>query len=258
MCLGVYTAKINLFNEIMSGASNDGNCGSGGLVPSYARPSVASRLPDFSNAAAEAIRAAFVPNSFTTIGSLGKVMDAEAPGAAAPSFRAGGHSATHCGTFSDFVYASSPYDLVDEQKAALRRQHEDQMRHIAAGRDDGADAGAADHQPFFAGYSAFKTKAEAWGLEYLSDPYDLKDEHAKQERWLAESQALGKAFLPPGVQKALDKPTRAMLGDAMTALFRTISQDWPEAQPTVLSTAEDLVVVYFLLSRIKSAHGVLT
>jgi hypothetical protein len=219
--------------------SEDGAPSHASTVPSYARPNVTSRLPEFSNQNNEAIRAAFQPNNFRSIQGLNThAMDNGA-------FRSGASGAT---AFSEFAYVSSPYDLGDEAKVLDRHDHEDRMRHI------GGD------QPFFAGYNAVKLPHEQIDgeFEYAADPYSGAQEARTRERWLSESRQLSKPFLPAGVQKALSRPSRAMLGDAMTALHRTISEDWPEAQPTVLSTAEDLIVVYFVLERIKNPAGVNT
>ena len=207
-------------------------------VPSYAKPSVTARLPSYSNQQAEAIRAAFVPNSFVTIGSLGRNID----GTELPGFKAGHASRT---TFSDFVYTCSPYELTEQANSLSREEHEEKLNQIGKG------------QPFFAGYNNYKAKYETFQVEYMSEPYDLRAEHERQARWIAESKAIAGPFLPPGVEKSLEKPTRALLGDIMTALFRTIAEDWPEAQPTVLSTAEDLITIYFLAERVKSPQGLL-
>jgi hypothetical protein len=207
-------------------------------VPSYAQPNLASRLPDYTNQTQEAIRAAFQPNNFRTIQSLhGHDVD-NGP------FRVGKTGAT---TFSDFTYVSSPYDLGEEARVRERLEHEDRARHV------GGD------QPFFAGYSCTKAKHEMdFDFEYMVDPYDEAENAQRADRIDSESKRVARPFLPAGVQKALAKPTRAMLGDAMSALYRTISDDWSEAPPTVLSTAEDLIVVYFSLEKVKNDAGVLT
>lgn len=205
-------------------------------VPSYARPNVASMLPEYTNHTAESIRAAFVPNSFTSLASL-----RDGPNDLAP-FRVGATNAT----FGDFVYECSPYDLSDEDQAKQRRDHEAKIHAIAG------------PQPFFAGYSTWKAKFEEAVPEYLSEPYDGEREEARQRKFLDDAKHLSKPFVPPGVEKALQRPTRTLLGDAMTALYRIIAEDWPEAQPTILSTAEDLIVVYFLVERLKNTSGVLT
>jgi hypothetical protein len=216
----------------------------GGDAPSYARPSIASRLPDYSNNSQEAIRAAFQPNNFRTIQSLHAYDPVAAASNDATAFKVGKTGAT---TFSDFAYVSSPYDLGDETKIRERLAHEDRIRAIGG------------EQPFFAGYNCSKLKHEMdIDFEYIVDPYDEAEKARHEDRLNSESRRIAKPFMPSGVQKALDRPTRAMLGDAMSALYRTISEDWAEAPPTVLSTAEDLIVVYFSLEKVKSDVGVLT
>lgn len=214
-------------------------------VPRYARPNIASRLPDYTNAITESVRAAFMPNNYKTISSLQNV---QAPGlnGADPvhPFKVGYPGKA---TFSDFAYTCSPYDLTEERRVVERREHEAQIASIAG------------DQPFFAGYNAFRMKHELDGtaFEYVSEPYESPIEARMREKWLEDSQRNPRPFLPPGGAKALAKPTRAMLGDAMTALYHNVSEDWKEAQPTVISTAEDLIVVYFQAERVKSDAGVL-
>lgn len=209
-------------------------------TPGYARPSVSSRLPDYANKQAEVIRAAFVPGSYTSISSIqGGTLSNGEP---AP-FRAGGAAG---GTFSEFAYMCSPSDLTDEERTRLRRAHEEKQRLIAGS------------QPFFAGYSVEKQKYEDTVYEYIPDPYDAKNEKDRQLKFLGESKALSRPFIPPGRDKALEKPTRVLLGDVMTALHNNLQADWPDAEPTVLSTAEDLIVVYFSTERARNAQGILT
>eukprot|EP00672_Neobodo_designis_P019968 CAMPEP_0174828308 /NCGR_PEP_ID=MMETSP1114-20130205/1251_1 /TAXON_ID=312471 /ORGANISM="Neobodo designis, Strain CCAP 1951/1" /LENGTH=295 /DNA_ID=CAMNT_0016062021 /DNA_START=34 /DNA_END=917 /DNA_ORIENTATION=- len=207
-------------------------------VPSYARANVAALLPDYANNEQEAIRAAFQPNNYRSLKSLGHHDIDNGP------FKVG---KTGAGTFSDFAYVPSPYDLGDESKIRERLEHEERMRTI------GGD------QPFFAGYNASRLRHELdTGFEYMVDPYDEAEKAAHEARVDSESKRVARPFVPSGATKALARPTRAMLGDAMTGLYRTISEDWPEAPPTVLSTAEDLVVLYFSLDKLKSDVGVTT
>lgn len=217
---------------------SDAGSGSALNGPRYTQANIAARLPDYTNQHQENIRAAFQPNNFRTIQSLSNTHDVDNG-----PFRVGKTGAT---TFSDFAYVSSPYDLGDEAKIGERLDHEEKMRRI------GGD------QPFFAGYSA---AAAGTGLdtdfEYMVDPYDEKDKAAHEERIRSESLRIARPFVPTGAQKALAKPTRAMLGDAMAAVYRTVAEDWSESPPTVLSTAEDLIVLYFSTEKIRSDAGVL-
>jgi hypothetical protein len=211
-------------------------------VPGYARPNISSRLPDYLNGPTEAIRAAFVPNSYRTIQGLSGQSITAANGEVLP-FRAGSGAVV---SFSDFVYECSPYDLADEDRVKQRQEHEDKIQKIAG------------DQPFFGGYNTHKLKFEDYAFEYVSDPYDGTKEHERQQRFLEESKCLSRPFVPPGTEKALERPTRALLGDVLSTLYRTIAADWPEAQPAVLSTSEDLIVVYFLQEKVRNVHGVTT
>lgn len=207
-------------------------------VPSYARPIIASRLPEYSNAAAEQIRAAFQSNTYKTIQALGM-----APNLDVAPFRAGTGT---CTTFSDFAYECSPFDIALETRVRERQEHEERMRHIAA-------VDFAPTNPVVG-----KLKHEDYAFEYMSEPFDGEREHNRQQRFLHESKCLSKPFIPAGVEKPLERPTRILLGDVMASLYKQIVADWPEAQPTVLSTAEDLIVVYFKSDRVKNPKGVLT
>ncbi|CBZ29834.1 conserved hypothetical protein [Leishmania mexicana MHOM/GT/2001/U1103] len=82
-----------------------------------------------------------------------------------------------------------------------------------------------------------------------SDPYEAAAEARRQERFLSESKRLGKPFVPSG-SGGLDVPTRFMLGDCVKMLYRSIAPDWRVAAPVVVSTAEDLVAVYFSLEKL--------
>ncbi|KPI87817.1 hypothetical protein ABL78_3116 [Leptomonas seymouri] len=85
------------------------------------------------------------------------------------------------------------------------------------------------------------------------DLYDGATELRRQEHFLSESKRLGKPFVPSG-SNGLDVPTRFMLGDCVKALYRSIVPNWRMASPTVVSTAEDLIAVYFSLEKLEKAQ----
>lgn len=86
-----------------------------------------------------------------------------------------------------------------------------------------------------------------------SDLYDAAAELRRQEQFLSESRRLGKPFVPSG-GSGLDMPTRFMLGDCVKRLYRSIAPDWRAAAPMVVSTAEDLIAVYFSLEKLSKKH----
>ncbi|KAH9578401.1 hypothetical protein LSM04_006506 [Trypanosoma melophagium] len=92
--------------------------------------------------------------------------------------------------------------------------------------------------------------------QLISDPYDRHREIERQQRFISDSKRLGRPFIPSG-GRALEKPTRYLLGDCVAALYRTVARDWPETDPMVISTAEDLVVVYMKRNRVRSTGTVL-
>ncbi|KPA76784.1 hypothetical protein ABB37_07603 [Leptomonas pyrrhocoris] len=102
------------------------------------------------------------------------------------------------------------------------------------------------------------TKTERKPPESTDEPlqrdlYDSAAEAYRQEHFFNESRRLGKPFVPSG-GSGLDMPTRFMLGDCVKALYRSIVPDWREASPMVVSTAEDLIAVYFSLEKLEKAQ----
>lgn len=87
----------------------------------------------------------------------------------------------------------------------------------------------------------------------LSDPYDRDREIARQEQFMSESKRLAQPFVPAASNSGL--PTRLLLGDCVRDLYRCIQRDWPATEPTVTSTAEDLIVVYFSLYPLKKRQA---
>jgi hypothetical protein len=218
--------------------SADGNSSG----PAYTRPIIANLLPEYTNAHAEAIRQAFLPTSFRTISSLHSV-DPSVEGK--PAF----HVPKTNATFSDFEYSCSPYEAEQEFNAQSRKESLAKQRKIA---------GDQEILAFRTAFPAKKDKYDPlWDTPFLSEPYNEADQAALTREKMLKA-ATEKPFVPPGVQKSIGKPTRALLNDAMASLFRCLAEDWPDAQPTVLTTAEDLIVIYFPLERIRNPDGVTT
>ncbi|KAG5468955.1 hypothetical protein LSCM4_02348 [Leishmania orientalis] len=92
------------------------------------------------------------------------------------------------------------------------------------------------------------TKAKNEALT-SSDPYEAAAEARRQEQFLSENKRLGKPFVPSG-NSGLGVPTRFMLGDCVKMLYRSIAPDWQVATPVVVSTAEDLIAIYFSLAKL--------
>jgi len=217
------------------GEHENGSVQSRRSAQSYSRANVTSRLPEYVNAQAEAIRAAFVPNTYRTIQSLGTTAKLDA----AP-FRAGtGVTAT----FSDFVYECSPFGLHREEVVRDRIEHEERMRIIS-------------NQPFVPGSKIARPKQDDEAFEFIPDPYDGFKEKLRQEKFVSESKCISEPFVPPGVEKALIQPTRALLNDILTNVDRSIVADWAGARLKVLTTSEDLICVYFDLDFVKNPPAV--
>ncbi|ORC90481.1 uncharacterized protein TM35_000082790 [Trypanosoma theileri] len=92
--------------------------------------------------------------------------------------------------------------------------------------------------------------------QLISDPYDRHREIERQQRFISDCKRLGRPFIPSG-GRALERPTRYLLGDCVAALYRTVARDWAETDPMVISTAEDLVVVYMKRNRVRNTGTLL-
>eukprot|EP00760_Papus_ankaliazontas_P034951 PhM_4_TR7560/c0_g1_i2/m.61987 len=245
-------------------------------VPHYALPNVSSRLPEYSNIGAEAVRAAFVPNSYRTISQVrlaragadkSTVAGSSVSGASgdavgllgtmnAPAFKAGNGER---GLFSEFVYESSPYDISYKLTSQERKLHEEQTSRVSAkpfvvqsttttmfGQHNASDLMSNN-------MSASDGVASASAGSEARDPFDAVRDEQFRTKWLEEH--TNRPFLPSGRDKALQKPTRALLTDIMTLLYRALCEDWNDAHPTVLATSEDLIVVYFSKEGVKNEAG---
>lgn len=221
--------------------------------PAYTRPIIANLLPEYTNAHAEAIRQAFQPTSFRSLSSLSAAAASDLASASSSSGGPDGKQPFRVAkintTFSDFEYNCSPFEAADELKAHQRKEGIAKMRKIA---------GDQEILAFRTAFPARNDKFDPiWDVPFLTEPYQSADDASMTRERLLKA-ATEKPFIPPGVQKSIGKPTRALLNDAMAHLFRCLAEDWPDAQPTVLTTAEDLIVIYFPLERIRNADGVTT
>eukprot|EP01065_Artemidia_motanka_P030219 TRINITY_DN36230_c0_g1_i1.p1 TRINITY_DN36230_c0_g1~~TRINITY_DN36230_c0_g1_i1.p1 ORF type:complete len:308 (+),score=66.28 TRINITY_DN36230_c0_g1_i1:60-926(+) len=215
-------------------------------VPNYARPSLSSRLPGSIGMDHEAIQAAFAPGSYTSIAGLSDPRPHPEPAErmalstdAGVSFRAGSGVKKQ---FSDFEYVASPYELDTEAKTRGRREHQRKVETLHG------------DQSFVAPGSVFVSKHEG-GHEYQSDPYDTARDEQLRSKWIEEKKVLAGSFLPAGREKGLSRPSRAMLTDMMTHLYKILYDDWEEAKPAVFTTAEDLIVVYFSMEKLRNDTG---
>ena len=228
-------------------------------VPHYALPNVSSRLPEYTNAAAEAVRGAFMPNSYCTLAGVRAYRDEDGNKPAmmasvdAPAFKAG---SGQTGLFSEFVYESSPYDVLTTM-SHMNREH------------NSALCKSVSQKPFVVqstttsmyGRTTVVSDGEGGGGDGGSsvaasarDPFDAVRDDEFRHKWLEEHRS--RPFLPAGKEKPLTKPTRALLTDIMTHVYRVLCEDWNEAHPTVLATSEDLIVVYFAKEGIKNEAGI--
>ena len=214
-------------------------------IPGYAKPNLSSKLPASLGCQHETIRAAFAPGSYTSISDLGKgptalEKDFNRVNENSQSFKAG----TYKGLFTEFEYSASPYDLNSELQCRERRQHHSIV---------GAIAGTA---PFVAPGNSTTMKYEGT-YSYDTDPFDTIKDEALRGKWMEERKVLAGPFIPSGRDKSLSKPSRTLLTDIMTNLYRVLSSDWSELKPTIFTTAEDLLVIYFFIENLKSTHGLL-
>jgi len=210
--------------------------------PHYLQENFTTKLSSYANDEQDRIRWAFQPCGFTSIHSLpfpavgsGGVQE----GIELPPFRMGRPSPL----FTNFVYLSEPYGLADELKILERKQQAELQQNIAG------------ETPFVPASDRFSAKYEGM-YKYVPEPADAVRDVQMRQKWLTEKKILGVPFLPPGGQKSLEKPTRALLTDALTQLYRLLCNDWEEAQPTVFTTEEDIIVIYFSLAHIANVAGI--
>lgn len=83
-----------------------------------------------------------------------------------------------------------------------------------------------------------------------SDPYESSEEARREEAFRSQRKVLGRPF-EAGGRAGVDcgKPTRMLLGDCVRELYQAITQDWLDADPMIITTAEDLIVLYFRLTK---------
>eukprot|EP00756_Hemistasia_phaeocysticola_P061982 Hpha_TRINITY_DN5396_c0_g1::TRINITY_DN5396_c0_g1_i1::g.32874::m.32874 len=216
-------------------------------VPSYARPNISSRLPGNIGLDHEQIKAAFAPGSYTSISGLSDHRTAAGSDASTHvsstdpgvAFRAGSGVKRQ---FSEFHYHTSPYELLQDASTRERRDHQKCVESLHG------------DQQFVTPGSAHLCKFEGM-QEYQSDPYDTARDEQLRSRWIEEKKVLAGTFMPPGRDKGLSKPSRAMLTDIMTHLYKHLYEDWEAAKPAVFTTSEDLIVVYFSLDSLKNDTG---
>eukprot|EP01064_Diplonema_japonicum_P037499 TRINITY_DN8780_c0_g1_i2.p1 TRINITY_DN8780_c0_g1~~TRINITY_DN8780_c0_g1_i2.p1 ORF type:complete len:281 (+),score=56.60 TRINITY_DN8780_c0_g1_i2:58-900(+) len=215
-------------------------------IPGYAKPNLTSKLPPNLGLEHEAIKAAFAPGSYTAISDIsGRVApppvadDASVLTDASLGFKSG-HGK---GYFTDFEYSASPYDLGAELKSRERKDHHMKMGVIAG------------DVPFVAPGTIATQKYEQT-YPYVTDPFDTVKDEVLRGKWVEERKVIAGPFIPSGRDKPLNRPTRAMMTDIMSAIYRALAADWEELQPTVFTTAEDLIVVYFNRENLnKNHHG---
>jgi len=233
-------------------------------VPHYALPNVTSRLPAYTNAAAEAVRGAFVPNSYHTIAAGVRCSRRDEPSDGlhkgsqlaaidAPIFKAGGGQTG--GLFSEFVYESSPYDVLSMLSHQTRELSMQQAKKVSERPFVVAHPNTAMYGRQTQASDDGNNSSSGHGATMSSrDPFDAVRDDEFRHRWLEEHHT--KPFLPGGKERPLQKPSRALLTDIMTHMYRVLCEDWAEAHPTVLATSEDLIVVYFAKEGIKNEQGI--
>eukprot|EP00668_Euglena_longa_P011845 GGOE01014265.1.p1 GENE.GGOE01014265.1~~GGOE01014265.1.p1 ORF type:complete len:318 (-),score=97.72 GGOE01014265.1:119-988(-) len=207
--------------------------------PHYVRPTAASQKVESCTDDQDRVRNAFHPCSYTSISSLevGRSRPGEYPGP----------TGLRCGKapqfFSEYEYMSDPFSLADELQSEERKQLLKKMQAVG------------NTKPFGAPGTLYQARYET-AFEYISEPFDSFKDDTLRRKWLDEQKALAGPFVPAGSKGTLERPTRAMLTEMLTHLYRILSEDWEEAQPTVFTTEEDLIVTYFNLQEIRNPDGI--
>lgn len=81
--------------------------------------------------------------------------------------------------------------------------------------------------------------------EGTSSPYESEEEATRHLAFLDRQKILGKPFVGAGGRGSMAKPSRVLLGDCVRELYKTIVADWADNDPVIITTAEDLIVVFF-------------
>ena len=144
-------------------------------------------------------------------------------------------------TFNHFEYIPSDYNLVDEIKA--------QEKKIAKERQ----VSISGNTPFVPPSATHTLRGLFSDPSYQPDPFDSLRNDSIRKKWIDDSKALAGPFRPAGIDKLGEKPSRALLTEILTALYKNLDDDWYDAQPTVLSTQEDIIVIYFSLENASQA-----
>ncbi|CBH16235.1 hypothetical protein, conserved [Trypanosoma brucei gambiense DAL972] len=154
------------------------------------------------------------------------------------------------GAFSpgDSMY---PPSLPQRVKNKRTGQKDKQKRQSTLGSVDSEE----EKRSFLASAAAFRRHRRynnpftAYCL--ASDPYDRPREIERQRQFMSCYKRIACRFVAGG-KNALDKPTRYMLGDCVARLYKAVAADWPEADPMVVSSAEDLIVVFMNLDAVRN------
>ena len=217
-------------------------------VPHYAKPIVSQKLAEYANEEQDRVKNAFNPANFVSIGSLPSYVNPAFASQHRISMLEGGQGGSmKCGKapafFMEYEYMSDPYGLADELKSQDQAEKEQIRQQISGDR------------PFVAPGSCFQAKHEGTA-PYVPEPYSTFQDEVLRQKWIHEKKVLPGPFLPVAGKGVLEKPTRAMLTDIMTHLYRILSEDWEDAQPTVFTTEEDLIVIYFSIKAIRNPDGI--
>eukprot|EP00996_Jenningsia_fusiforme_P001474 NODE_2354_length_1222_cov_32.161978_g2148_i0.p1 GENE.NODE_2354_length_1222_cov_32.161978_g2148_i0~~NODE_2354_length_1222_cov_32.161978_g2148_i0.p1 ORF type:complete len:313 (+),score=53.69 NODE_2354_length_1222_cov_32.161978_g2148_i0:145-1083(+) len=235
----------------VSTTDNASSSGSRRRTPHYLTENYSTKLATDGTDEQDRIRNAFHPGSFQTISSLPKYIQ---PDFAAKS-RAEALERQSLGVtgimragkapsyFLEFEYIPEPYGLVEELSAMDKALSQAKQQAIAG------DA------PFVAPGTLKKAKFEG-AATHVPDPYDAPREEQLRQRWLSEKKIIGGSFLPTATRPNSAKPSRASLTDMMTHLYRMLCDDWEEAQPTIFTTEEDLIVIYFNQASVPNSASV--
>lgn len=81
-----------------------------------------------------------------------------------------------------------------------------------------------------------------------SDPYGTAEEAKRRDHFRSQKRMLGGPFDAGGKERD-GRPTRMLLGDCVRELYQVIANDWVEADPVMITTSEDLIVVYFSIEK---------
>lgn len=226
-------------------------------IPHYRVPNFSSILPEYTNNDSQQIYNAFNVGNFHSITKIpNKIAPDELSKSRHKIIDANRHQipktsssvTTACGTFSQFEYISSRYDLPQELAKTEKLLNEAK----AIGRKTFICSGkpkVLKHE------DAYEKVGERF--PYMGGTYEHAHDAAKRGAWIASQKILHGAFNSTGNRKSLENtPTKSMCSKILADIQDIVQLDWQDCRASVSMNAdEELIVVSFDVLSLDSELG---